>query len=271
LNGSYCIKVDNINVENPNDMMLRTATGLNYKSEDSIDEKIKSIRTSFEYMYVGKFIHATPTLFNAGTINNQMSSCYILGMEDSINGIYDTLKDCALISKGSGGIGMSISNVRATHSKIRGTNGVSDGIIPMCKVYNDTAKYVNQGGKGKKRPGAFAMFSEIWHADIMSLIKSRLQNGTEDSLLRDLFIGLWIPDLFMTKLLNNEDWYLMCPDECPGLDNVYGQEFENLYQSYVDDNKYREVIKPSVIMEQIVRTMSDSGLPYIMFKDTVNK
>ena len=271
LNGSYCIKVNDQNVETPVDLLMRVSIGLNYKSNDSLEEKMESIQTTFNYMYAGKFIHATPTLFNAGALNNQMSSCYILGMEDSIAGIYDTLKDCALISKGSGGIGMSISNVRASDSTIRGTNGKSDGVVPMCKVYNDTARYVNQGGKGKKRPGAFAMFSELWHADIVDVLKARLQNCPDETALRDLFLGLWIPDLFMKKLLTDDDWYLMCPDECPGLDNAYGQEFENLYQQYVDEKKYRQIIKPSTLMIHIVKTMSESGLPYTMYKDTINK
>lgn len=271
LNGSYCIKIDGHNVETPVDVIMRTAIGLNFKSDETLEEKMLAISTTFAYMHAGKFIHATPTLFNAGTLNNQMSSCYILGMEDSIAGIFDTLKDCALISKGSGGIGMSISNVRAADSKIRGTNGTSSGVIPMCKVYNNTAKYVDQGGKGKKRPGSFAMFMEVWHADVIDLIKSKLQTGIEDTLLRDLFVGLWVPDLFMNKLLKDEDWYLMCPDECPGLDSAYGQEFENLYQQYVDEKKYRQVIKPSVIMEHVVRSLSDNGIPYFMFKDNVNK
>lgn len=271
LNGSYCIKLDEINVETPIDMILRCAIGINYKLDIPVVKKLSSIVTTFNYMYAGKFTHATPSLFNAGTRVNQFSSCFILGMEDNIEGIYDTLKDCAKISKGSGGIGFSVTNVRATNSKIRSTNGESSGLIPMCKVYNYTAKYVNQGGKGKKRPGAFAAFAEIWHADIIDVIKSRLQVGKEETLLRDLFIGLWIPNLFMKKLEKNEDWYLMCPNECPGLDNIYGQEFETLYQQYVDEKRYRVIIKPSEIMTHIVKTMSSSGNPYIMFKDNVNE
>lgn len=271
LNGSYCIKLDEVNVETPIDMILRCATGINYKLDIPIEEKLASITTTFNYMYAGKFTHATPSLFNAGTCIDQFSSCFILGMEDSIEGIYDTLKDCARISKSSGGIGFSMSNVRATNSKIRSSNGESSGLIPMCKVYNYTARYVNQGGRGKKRPGAFAAFTEIWHADIVDVIKSRLQVGDEETLLRDLFIGLWIPNLFMKKLEKDEDWYLMCPNECPGLDNVYGQEFETLYQQYVDEKKYRAIIKPSEIMVHIIKTMSSSGNPYIMFKDNVNE
>jgi ribonucleoside-diphosphate reductase alpha chain len=270
MNGAYNIKVNDINIESPLDMFMRCAIGINYKSDDQINVKLESIKQTFQYICEGKFIHATPTLFNAGTNNDQLSSCYLLGMEDSIVGIYKTLTDCAKISQKCGGIGFAISNVRSEGSKIQGSNGESSGIVPMLKVFSDTAHYVNQGGRGSKRSGAFAAFIEPWHADIKQFIELALLNGSEYKRTRDLFLGLWIPDLFMKQLEINGDWYLMCPNECPNLQDTYGSEFETLYWKYVEEGKYREKIKASDLMPFIRDTLSDSGLPYMMFKDTVN-
>lgn len=268
---SYCISVDKQCVENPLDTFLRCSIGINYKSEYSLDKKLESIDRNINYIHMGKFIHATPTLFNAGTNNDQLSSCYILGMEDSIVGIYKTLSDCAKISQKCGGIGFPVTNVRASGAKIHSSNGESSGLIPMLRVYNNTAVYVNQGGRGSKRKGAFAAFLEPWHADIREFIEGRLQHGAEEKRTRDLNLGLWIPDLFMKQLEIDGDWYLMCPAECPGLVDAYGNEFETLYWKYVAEEKYREKIKANDLIPYIKATISSGGQPYMMFKDTVNK
>ena len=270
MNGSYNIKVNNINIESPLDMFLRCAIGINYRHCVEIDTKLSSIKQTFQYIYEGKFVHATPTLFNSGTNNNQLSSCYLLGMEDSINGIYKTLTDCAKISQKCGGIGFHVSNIRAEGSVIKGSNGESSGLVPMLKVFSDTAHYVNQGGRGSKRSGAFAAFIEPWHADIFQFIEISLLNGSEYKRARDLFLGLWIPDLFMKQIEIDGDWYLMCPNECPGLTDAYGPEFETLYWRYVSEGKYRNKIKANDLMPFIRDTLSDSGLPYMLFKDTIN-
>ena len=270
MNGAYNIKVNDINIESPLDMFMRCAIGINYKSKDELSVKLASIKQTFQIICSGKFIHATPTLFNAGTNNDQLSSCYLLGMEDSIVGIYKTLTDCAKISQKCGGIGFHMSNIRSEGSKINGSNGESSGIVPMLKVFSDTAHYVNQGGRGSKRSGAFAAFIEPWHADIKQFIELGLLNGSEYKITRDLFLGLWIPDLFMKQLQIDGDWYLMCPKECPGLTDAYGPEFETLYWEYVEKGMYREKIKAAAIMPFIRDTLSEAGLPYMMFKDTVN-
>lgn len=268
MDSSYCFKANNYNIENPIDTFLRCSIGINYLTNNSLENIFIEIEKNFKYICQGKFIHATPTLFNSGTLNRQLSSCYILGMDDSIVGIYKNLLDCAKISQKSGGIGFSISNIRGSGSKITSNNGISSGLIPMMKVFSDTAHYVNQGGK---RSGAIATFLEPWHIDIIEFIEIRLQNGSDYLRARDLFIGLWIPDLFMKQLETKGEWYLMCPNECKGLVNAYGDEFEELYWGYVKKGMYKKKIDPFTILQYIYQTSSESGLPYILFKDTVNK
>ena len=214
---------------------MRVALGIHY---DDIDSAIET----YNYMSQNWFIHATPTLFNAGTTKPQMSSCFLLTMkDDSIEGIYETLKQTAIISKSAGGIGLAIHNIRAKDSYIRGTNGVSNGIIPMIRVFNDTARYVDQGGG--KRKGAFAIYLEPWHADIFDFLTLKKNTGKEEQRARDLFFALWICDLFMKRVESNGDWTLMCPNECPGLQDCWGEEFEKKYTGYEKAGKGRKVVK----------------------------
>jgi ribonucleoside-diphosphate reductase alpha chain len=214
------------------------------------------------------FTHATPTLFNAGSPRPQLSSCFLLTMkDDSIDGIYDTLKNCACISKFAGGIGLSIHNIRATNSYIGGTNGTSNGIVPMLKVFNDTAKYVNQGGK---RNGSFAIYLEPWHADIEDFLKLKLNQGAEEDRARDLFYGLWIPDLFMRRVEDDVEWTLMCPHECPGLADVHSEKFEQLYTSYEKAGKGRKSVSAKKIWQLILDAQIQTGTPYLCYKDAAN-
>jgi ribonucleoside-diphosphate reductase alpha chain len=217
------------------------------------------------------FIHASPTLFNAGTPNPQLSSCFLLTMkEDSVDGIFDTIKQCAQISKYAGGIGLSISTVRAAGSYIRGTNGSSSGIVPMLRVFNNTARYVDQGGG--KRKGAFAVYLEPWHADIMDFLDLRKNNGVEEMRTRDLFLGLWIPDLFMRRVSENGSWSLFCPDTAPGLSDVHGTEFDTLYEHYESNPIYvRKVLSARVIWDKILESQIETGVPYMLFKDACNR
>jgi ribonucleoside-diphosphate reductase alpha subunit len=216
------------------------------------------------------FIHATPTLFNAGTPQPQCSSCFLLAMEDdSIEGIYNTLKDCALISKHAGGIGLHIHNVRASGSQIYGTNGTSNGIVPMLRVFNNTAKYVDQGGG--KRNGSFAIYLEPWHADIELFLEMRKNHGDEEMKARDLFYGLWICDLFMKRVKNNEPWTLMCPNECKGLSDIFGDEFEALYVKYETEGKGRKTMMARDLWYQILDAQMETGTPYISYKDSINR
>ena len=215
------------------------------------------------------FTHATPTLFNAGTPRPQLSSCYLLGMEDdSIDGIFSTLKDCALISKWAGGIGLHSHNVRAKNSLIRGTNGISNGLVPMLKVFNNTARYVDQGGG--KRNGSFAIYLEPWHGDIEEFLDLRKNHGDEELKARDLFYALWIPDLFMERVKSDGDWTLMCPDECPGLADVYGDAFKELYERYESHNKGRITMKARKLWFQILDAQMETGTPYLCYKDAAN-
>jgi ribonucleotide reductase alpha subunit len=215
LERSYLLKVDGRIVERPQHMLMRVSVGIH-------GNDIPSVLQTYDLMSRKYFTHATPTLFNSGTPNPQMSSCFLLAMKaDSITGIYDTLTQCAKISKSAGGIGVSISNIRARDSYIRGTNGVSNGIVPMLRVYNDTARYVDQGGG--KRKGSFAMYLEPWHADIFEFLELKKNTGKEENRARDLFYGLWIPDLFMRRVISNQQWTLMCPNECPGLPDTWGE------------------------------------------------
>ena len=269
--GSYLIKVNNIIIESPSDMLARVSIAIHCRSKFITPDKIfTQIAQTFNYMFTGLYIHATPTLYNAGTSHEQMSSCYLLGTEDSLEGIFKTFTDAGKISKWSGGIGIHISNIRASGSRISKTNGESSGIIPMLKCYNDIACYINQGGRGKKRPGAIAVYIEPWHADIQEFLELKLSTGDDKLRARDLFLALWIPDLFMRQLESDSDWYLMCPAESPGLSDVYGEEFDTLYWSYVKQGKFREKIKTSDLLSKITKSLAESGVPYILFKDHIN-
>ncbi len=263
LERAYLMKLDGKIVERPQHMWLRVSMGIHGNNLDKIKE-------TYHYMSNKYFTHATPTLFNAGTPHPQLSSCYLIAMEnDSIDGIYNTLKDCALISKWAGGIGLHIHNVRASGSHIRGTNGSSNGIVPMLRVYNHTAKYVDQGGG--KRNGSFAMYLEPWHADIEAFLEMRKNHGEEDLRARDLFYALWTPDLFMERVKSGGEWTLMCPDECPGLSEVFGDDFKTLYEKYESEGKGRKTMKARDLWFQVLDAQMETGTPYLLYKDSVNK
>ena len=249
--------------ETPQYMFMRVALAIH-------GQDFESARQSYDLMSQKRFTHATPTLFNAGTNRPQMSSCFLLAAkDDSIEGIYDTLKECAQISKWSGGIGLHISNIRANGTPIKGTNGVADGIVPMLRVFNNTARYVNQGGG--KRKGSFAVYLEPWHADIMEFLQLRLNQGDEEARCRDLFTALWIPDLFMQKVEEDGDWYLMCPNESPRLQNVYGDEFNEMYREYVAQGRYKKKVRAREVWDAILKSQVETGTPYMCYKDSVNK
>lgn len=262
LERSYLLKLNGQIVERPQHMLMRVAVGIHLDDIDSVIE-------TYELMSKKFFTHATPTLFNSGTPKPQMSSCFLLTMkDDSIEGIYDTLKQTAKISQSAGGIGLSIHNVRATGSYIRGTNGTSNGIVPMLRVFNDTARYVDQGGG--KRKGSFAIYLEPWHADIFEFIELRKNHGKEEMRARDLFLALWLNDLFMKRVEEDDKWTLMCPNECPGLCDVYGEEFEKLYISYENVGKGRRTIKARELWEAILDAQIETGTPYMLYKDAAN-
>lgn len=263
LERSYLMKLDGKIVERPQHMLMRVAVGIH---GDDIESAIETYHLLSEKW----FTHATPTLFNAGTPKPQLSSCFLLTMkEDSIEGIYDTLKQCAKISQSAGGIGLNIHNVRATGSYIKGTNGTSNGLIPMIKVFNDTARYVDQGGG--KRKGAFAMYLEPWHADVFDFLELKKNHGKEELRARDLFYALWIPDLFMKRVENNEMWSLFCPNEAPGLSDCYGEEFEKLYEKYEREGKYRKQIKAQDLWFEVLESQIETGVPYMLYKDAANR
>merc|ERR1719514_14746 len=234
------------------------------------NEDIDSALETYELMSTKHFIHATPTLFNSGTNNPQLSSCFLLAMkEDSIDGIFDTLKQCALISKSAGGIGVAVSCIRATGSYIKGTNGFSNGIVPMLRVYNDTARYVDQGGG--KRKGSFAVYLEPWHPDIFDFLELKKNHGKEEQRARDLFYGLWIPDLFMQRVKDDKDWTFFCPHEAPGLQDVFGDEFKRLYEKYEQDGRGRKTIKAQQLWFKILESQMETGTPYMLYKDACNE
>jgi ribonucleoside-diphosphate reductase alpha subunit len=264
LEKSYLIQIDGVIVERPQEMLMRVACGIHI---GHIEDALESYRLLSEKW----FIHASPTLFNAGTPNPQLSSCFLVTMkEDSVDGIFETLKQCAQISKHAGGIGLSVSTIRAAGSYIRGTNGTSNGIIPMLRVFNNTARYVDQGGG--KRKGAFAVYLEPWHADIMEFLDLRKNNGVEEMRTRDLFLGLWMPDLFMQRVADNGTWTLMCPNEAPGLCDVYGEAFETLYTQYESEpTRVRKVLQARVIWDKILEAQIETGNPYMLFKDACNR
>jgi len=263
LERSYLLRMDGKVAERPQHMLMRVAVGIH---KDDIEAVLKT----YELLSEKWFTHATPTLFNAGTPKPQLSSCFLLTMkEDSIDGIYDTLKQCAKISQSAGGIGLAIHNIRATGSYIKGTNGYSNGIIPMLKVFNDTARYIDQGGG--KRKGAFAIYLEPWHADVEAFLELRKNHGAEELRARDLFYALWIPDLFMKRVEANETWSLFCPNEAPGLSECYGEEFERLYEKYESEGRARKVMKAQDLWFEILESQIETGNPYILYKDAANK
>ena len=248
--------------ETPQYLFMRVAVGIH-------GDDIPRVKETYHLMSQKYFTHATPTLFNAGTVRPQMSSCFLVAMKsDSIDGIYETLKECAHISKWSGGIGIHCSNIRANGTRIKGTNGVADGIVPMLRVFNNTARYVNQGGG--KRKGSFAIYLEPWHADIMEFLELRLNQGDEEMRCRDLFTAMWIPDLFMEQVEKDADWHLMCPHECPGLPDVYGEEFNELYRTYVAQGRFKKVVKARTIWDAMLKSQIETGTPYMCYKDSVN-
>lgn len=262
LSRSYLLKIDGKIAERPQQMLMRVAVGIH---KNDLTQAIKT----YNLMSEGWFTHATPTLFNAGTPKPQMSSCFLLTMkEDSIEGIYETLKSCAQISQSAGGIGLAIHDIRATGSYIKGTNGTSNGIVPMLRVFNDTARYVDQGGG--KRKGSFAMYLEPWHADVFDFLDLKKNFGKEEQRARDLFYALWIPDLFMKRVEENGDWTLMCPHECPGLSETYGAEFEALYTQYESEGKGRKTIKAQDLWFKILESQIETGTPYMLYKDAAN-
>ncbi|MCE2686163.1 MAG: ribonucleoside-diphosphate reductase subunit alpha [Cryomorphaceae bacterium] len=262
LTRSYLMRLYGKIVERPQQMLMRVAIGIH-------KEDIQSAIKTYNLMSEGWFTHATPTLFNSGTPKPQMSSCFLLTMkEDSISGIYDTLKSCAQISQSAGGIGLSIHDIRATGSYIKGTNGASNGIVPMLRVFNDTARYVDQGGG--KRKGSFAIYIEPWHADVFDFLDLKKNHGKEEQRARDLFYALWIPDLFMKRVKENGDWTLMCPHECPGLSDTHSAEFEALYTQYEQAGKGRKTIKAQDLWFKILESQIETGTPYMLYKDAAN-
>ena len=260
---SYLLKLNGQIVERPQHMLMRVSIGIHLND-------IESALETYELMSKRYFTHATPTLFNSGTPKPQMSSCFLLAMkDDSIDGIYDTLKQTAKISQSAGGIGLSIHNVRATGSYIAGTNGTSNGIVPMLRVFNDTARYVDQGGG--KRKGSFAIYVEPWHADIFDFLELKKNHGKEEMRARDLFYAMWTPDLFMKRVEQNAEWTLMCPNECPDLYNVHGDEFDKLYLKYESEGRGRKTIKARDLWEKILESQIETGTPYMLYKDSANR
>ena len=263
LERSYLLKLNGNIVERPQHMLMRVSLGIH------LNDLPAAIET-YELMSKRFFTHATPTLFNSGTPKPQMSSCFLLTMkDDSIDGIYDTLKQTAKISQSAGGIGLSIHNIRATGSYISGTNGTSNGIVPMLQVYNDTARYVDQGGG--KRKGSFAIYLEPWHADIFEFLDLKKNHGKEEMRARDLFYAMWIPDLFMKRVQEDGSWTLMCPNECPDLYNTHGDEFDALYLDYEARDKGRKTIKARLLWEKILESQIETGTPYMLYKDAANR
>ena len=263
LERSYLLKTDGAVAERPQHMYMRVAIGIH---KEDIDKAVET----YNAMSEGWFTHATPTLFNAGTPKPQMSSCFLLTMkEDSIPGIYDTLKQCSQISQSAGGIGLSIHNIRAKGSYIKGTNGTSNGIVPMLRVFNDTARYVDQGGG--KRKGSFAIYMEPWHADVFDFLDLKKNHGKEEQRARDLFYAMWIPDLFMERVQADGDWTMMCPNECPGLSDVYGKEFVELYERYEKEGRGRKTIKAQELWFKICESQIETGTPYMLYKDAANE
>jgi ribonucleoside-diphosphate reductase subunit M1 len=260
LQKAYLKKIDNVIVERPQHMWMRVSIGIH-------GDDLKSVKETYDYLSRLYFTHATPTLFHAGAPYPQLSSCFLLGTSDSVTGIYKTITDVAQISKWAGGIGCHISNIRGKGSYIRRTGGYSDGILPMLKVYNHTARYINQSGK---RNGSFAMYLEPWHADIFEFLNAKKNHGSEEERARDLFYGLWIPDRFMRAVERDESWYLMCPDECPGLCDMVGSDFDILYDDYVAKQKYKKRINARDVWKAVIDSQIETGTPYMLYKDACN-
>ena len=260
LERAYLLKKDGKIIERPQHMWMRVALGIH-------GEDLKDALETYDYMSQKYFTHASPTLFNSGTPRPQMSSCFLLDVEDSIAGIYENLSDCAHISKYAGGIGLNIHDIRSRNSRIRGTNGSSDGVIPMLRVYNSTARYVNQSGK---RLGSIAIYLEPWHADIMEWLDLRKNHGAEEERARDLFYALWISDLFMKRVKENGKWSLMCPDKCKGLTTSYGKDFEELYLKYEEEERYVKQVDAQKIWMKIIEAQIETGTPYMLYKDSIN-
>ena len=260
LERAYLLKKDDKIIERPQHMWMRVALGIH-------GWDFKEALETYDLLSQKYFTHATPTLFNAGTPRSQMSSCFLLDIEDSIKGIYENLTDCAQISKYAGGIGINVHDIRCKDSIIRGTNGKTDGIIPMLRVYNATARYVNQSSK---RLGSIAVYIEPWHGDIMDWLELRKNHGAEEERARDLFYALWIPDLFMERVQNDEMWSLMCPDICKGLSTSYGDDFKKLYLKYEKEGKFIKQVKAQQIWYKILEAQIETGTPYMAYKDAVN-
>ena len=267
LERAYLFRVNNIVIERIQHMWMRVAVGIH--GDINNPNSLELVKETYDLMSQKYFTHATPTLFNAGTPRAQLSSCYLIAMEDdSIEGIYNTLKDCAQISKYSGGIGLHIHNIRTKDSHIQGTNGKTDGIVPMLRVFNSTARYVNQSGK---RNGSFAIYIEPWHSDIEDFLELKKNHGDEELKARDLFYALWVSDLFMERIKDNSKWHLFCPHECPGLSDVYGEKFKILYEKYESEGKARKIVNARDLWFKILDAQMETGTPYLLFKDAANK
>ena len=263
LTRAYLMKTDKIIRETPQFMWLRVAICIHH-------DNLENVKTTYDKMSMGYFTHATPTLFNAGTPRPQLSSCFLISMEDdSVDGIFNTLKECANISKWAGGIGLHIHNIRAKGSLIRGTNGTSNGIVPMLGVFNKTARYIDQGGG--RRNGSFAIYLEPHHADIVDFLDLKKNHGDEESKARDLFYALWVSDLFMERVRNNSEWSLFCPDTAPGLSDCYGDNYKNLYEKYESENKQICKMNARDLWVKILDSQMETGTPYILYKDSINK
>jgi len=263
LERSYLLKVDGKIAERPQHMLMRCSIGIHL-------DDLESAFATYDLMSQQWFTHATPTLFNAGTPKPQMSSCFLLTMQgDSIEGIFDTLKQCAIISKNAGGIGLAVHNIRSAESYIRGTNGYSNGLVPMLRCFNETARYCDQGGG--RRKGAFAIYLEPWHFDTPQFLELRKNHGKEEQRARDLFYAMWIPDLFMKRVKAGGDWTFMCPNECPGLSECWGKEFEDLYEKYEKNGQGRKTIKAQHLWNQMIDSQIETGTPYMVYKDTCNR
>jgi len=278
LERSYLLKTDDGEIiERPQYLLMRVALGIHCCSSNSTfdsgsteDQRLQKAFKTYDMMSQGFFTHASPTLFHSGTTHPQLCSCFLVQMmEDSIQGIYDTLKLCAVISKAAGGIGLSVHNIRARGTQIQGTRGASNGLVPMLRVYDATARYVDQGGG--KRPGAFAIYIEPWHADVFDVLNLKKNHGKEEQRARDLFYALWIPDLFMKRVEEDGIWSLMCPHQCPGLAEVYGKDFDDLYQKYEKERRYVRQARARDVWSAILESQIETGTPYMLFKDSANR
>lgn len=268
LERAYLFRIGNQIVERPQHMWMRVAVGMHGRGDDH-QEALRLVKETYDLMSLKYFTHATPTLFNAGTPRPQLSSCYLIAMEDdSLDGIYNTLHDCAMISKYAGGIGLHVHNVRAKGSHIQGTNGNSNGLVPMLRVFNNTARYVDQGGG--KRNGSFAIYLEPWHPDVEDFLEMKKNHGDEESKARDLFYALWIPDLFMERVKENGPWSLFCPNECPGLSDHHNAEFVELYTQYEEQGKARKTVNARELWFKVLDAQMETGTPYLLYKDACN-